>query len=735
MTELPPIANPASPRDTSRQRTGTPLRAFLTRLIWFCVGPLILLAAYLAIDRVRHVQDDRDLRAADLAKNLAATIDQDLTARIGALHMLAVSPLADSAAHWEALYQEAQGFRQSFSSHVILADLEMQMIFNTRAPFGTALPRLPRPQGHAAAPIALETGKPAVGDTFHGPIAGEPLVAIAVPALRDGKVALLLLTTFETRQFQHYLDQTALPPGWSVALLDGHGDSISRRAPPGLNPAADVDASGRFVARSAVSPWSVVLEIPRDVYRAPLVDAATALVIAILGTTLAGVLGGTLASRRLARSVASLARTPAAGAPPPDITEIATVRDLLDEAAARREAAEAALRESEAELRFTLEAAQIGDWSLDLASGVASRSLRHDRCFGYDELQPEWGVDAFFRHVHPDDRDEVARTFQLAVRGSKDWRMDCRVVWPDASVHWISAHGSIQQGKPKRMLGIVTDITQRRLAEEARLKTERLEAENRQIQEASRLKSQFLANMSHELRTPLNAIIGFADLLHAGAVPTESPRHQEFLGHIGTSGRHLLQLINDVLDLSKVESGKFEFFPEAVELAPLVEEVEDILHPSIQGKRISVATEIDPALTGLVLDPARLRQVLYNYLSNAIKFTPEGGHVTLRARAEGPTRFRIEVEDDGIGIAAADLPRLFVEFQQLDAGNTRQHQGTGLGLALTRRLVQAQGGSVGVRSTPGVGSVFHLVLARVQGGAEAAASAEPPDGRADRRPT
>ena len=147
----------------------------------------------------------------------------------------------------------------------------------------------------------------------------------------------------------------------------------------------------------------------------------------------------------------------------------------------------------------------------------------------------------------------------------------------------------------------------------------------------------------------------------------------------------------------------------------MLKEVQDILHTAILGKNIVLVTEIDPAVTGLRLDPSRLKQVLYNYLSNAIKFTAEHGRVTVRAFAQGPDHLCLEVEDTGIGIAPADLPRLFTEFQQLDAGYSKQHQGTGLGLALTRRLVQAQGGSVGVRSTLGVGSVFYFVLNRVHG--------------------
>lgn len=373
-----------------------------------------------------------------------------------------------------------------------------------------------------------------------------------------------------------------------------------------------------------------------------------------------------------------------------------------------------ALQDSQARLRFALEAAQVGDWDLDFATNMTRRSPRHDRCFGYEQPVDHWNVAAFLAHVHPEDRSWVERTLDGVADRLGDWHLECRVVWPDASTHWISAHGSVlrENGRPVRMLGIVADITQQKQAEAMRLDAERLAAENRQIQEASRLKSEFLANMSHELRTPLNAVIGFADLLHAGAVPTQSPKHQAFLGHIGTSGRHLLQLINDVLDLSKVEAGKLEFYPEPVRLPVIVSEIMEILQATASRAGVRLQADFDPSVDEMVADPARLKQVLYNYLSNAIKFTPTGGLVTVRGRPEGPDHVRLEVEDSGIGIAPDDLSRLFVEFQQLDSGYTKRHQGTGLGLSLTRRLVEAQGGSVGVRSVLGEGSVFHAVLPR-----------------------
>ena len=347
--------------------------------------------------------------------------------------------------------------------------------------------------------------------------------------------------------------------------------------------------------------------------------------------------------------------------------------------------AEAALRESEARLRFVLDSAQIGEWEMDLASGQTRSSARFDACFGLLPGAASWTFDGFLRQVHAQDHAEVQRSFQAAVRQGQDWQVDCRVHWPDQSEHWLRLHGAAlpADGPAARMLGVVSDITAQRQAEDARLRAQRLEAENRQVLKASRLKSQFLANMSHELRTPLNAIIGFAALLQAGAVPAASPKHRDFLGHIATSGHHLLQLINDVLDLAKVESGKFDFTPEPVDLPQMVGEALAVLSTAVQRKRLAVEVVIAPELTGLVLDPARVKQVLYNYLSNAIKFTPERGRITVQPLPDGAAHFRVEVEDNGIGIAAADLPQLFTEFQQLDAGYGKQHAGTGLGLALT----------------------------------------------------
>ena len=260
--------------------------------------------------------------------------------------------------------------------------------------------------------------------------------------------------------------------------------------------------------------------------------------------------------------------------------------------------------------------------------------------------------------------------------------------------------------------GVARDITEHRRLEDVRLKIQAMEEQNHRMLEASRLKNEFLANMSHELRTPLNAIIGFAELMHRGRVGPVSAKHAEYLGDILTSSKHLLQLINDVLDLAKVESGRMEFRPEPVDLAKLVNEVRDMLRGLAASQSLRVETEVDPDVSAVVVDPARVRQILYNYLSNAIKFTPAGGRVWVRITPEGPDMFRIDVEDTGVGIPAGDLGKLFVEFQQLDAGTAKEHQGTGLGLAVTRRLVEAQAGRVAVQSMPGKGSTFSAILPR-----------------------
>jgi len=232
----------------------------------------------------------------------------------------------------------------------------------------------------------------------------------------------------------------------------------------------------------------------------------------------------------------------------------------------------------------------------------------------------------------------------------------------------------------------------------------------RTLQEANRMKSVFLANMSHELRTPLNGIIGFSELLHDGKVGPLTDRQKDYLGDILGSSRHLLQIINDVLDLSKVEAGRVELYPESLRLADVIEEACQLMLPAAQAKRIALFRKLDPAADRVTLDRQKLKQVLFNLLSNAVKFTDDDGHVEITTSQAGADFVRIAVSDTGIGIRPDEIDKLFLEFQQLDSGAARRYQGTGLGLALTRKFVELQGGTVDVTSELGKGSCFTVVL-------------------------
>jgi signal transduction histidine kinase len=245
-----------------------------------------------------------------------------------------------------------------------------------------------------------------------------------------------------------------------------------------------------------------------------------------------------------------------------------------------------------------------------------------------------------------------------------------------------------------------------------------LERARQQAERESEFKSRFLANMSHELRTPLNAIIGFSELLQQEISDPLTPTQHEYVQDILDSGLHLLSLVNDILDLSKIDAGKLELQRERLALATTVDAARATAQTLADKRGVRLEFDVPGDLPELEADPLRLRQILFNLLSNAIKFTPSGGKVRLSAHAEAAA-LRIGVADTGIGIAAQDIPRLFSEFERVVSAG-EYHQGAGLGLALTRRLVQAHGGAIAVESTPGAGSVFTVTLPLPQAAAPVA---------------
>ncbi len=265
--------------------------------------------------------------------------------------------------------------------------------------------------------------------------------------------------------------------------------------------------------------------------------------------------------------------------------------------------------------------------------------------------------------------------------------------------------GSLIKDNRDNIIGTVlifNDITERKKAEEIR-------RQNEMLAYASKAKSEFLANMSHELRTPLNAIIGFSELMKMNIEEPNLKKRELYVENILKSSRHLLALINDILDLSKVEAGKVELVKEKLPLPETISEVVSLIKERAAKHNVVVEKEIEPGLD-IEADRQRFMQVLFNLLSNAVKFSKEeGGIVTIKAEKDGDM-VHISVSDTGIGIREEDMKRLFSEFEQLDSGISRKYEGTGLGLAITKKLVELHGGKIWAESKYGEGSIFAFLL-------------------------
>jgi signal transduction histidine kinase len=257
----------------------------------------------------------------------------------------------------------------------------------------------------------------------------------------------------------------------------------------------------------------------------------------------------------------------------------------------------------------------------------------------------------------------------------------------------------------------VIAVENARLLNELRQRTSELEEKSRQLQQASEHKSQFVSSVSHELRTPLNAIIGLTEMMVTNAARFGTEKALEPLQRVHRAGTHLLGLINQVLDLSKIEAGKLELNPQTVELAPLIDEVVGTARQLAGQNKNRLVVEVEENLGAITVDPMRLRQILLNLLSNACKFTKEG-EVKLRASrlANGRDLIELAVSDTGIGMTPEQQAKLFEEFTQADRTTSQRFGGTGLGLAITRKLARMMGGDVTVASAPGKGSVFTVRL-------------------------
>ncbi|MDP2198104.1 MAG: response regulator [Sulfurimicrobium sp.] len=369
--------------------------------------------------------------------------------------------------------------------------------------------------------------------------------------------------------------------------------------------------------------------------------------------------------------------------------------------------AEEALRLSEERFRRGQNYANIGTWDWNIETGELFWSERIAPLFGYGIGELETTYENFLAAVHPEDRQYVVDSISACVEKGTEYNIEHRIVWPDGSTIWVGEAGDVVRdanGKPLKMLGMVQDISRRKQAEAEALRA-RDDAER-----ANQSKSDFLARMSHELRTPLNAILGFGQLMESDLSEPLGSSQRDNLEQIIKAGWHLLELINEVLDLAKIESGNIDLSIEDVGIADVLDDCLGIISPLAEQRNISIDNKNHGHAQYVAhADRTRLKQVLLNLLSNAIKYNREHGSITLHYNTPYPGRLRIEITDQGVGLTAEQQANLFQPFNRLGAENS-EVQGTGIGLIIARHMIELMGGAIGVISEAGQGSTFWIEL-------------------------
>lgn len=386
-----------------------------------------------------------------------------------------------------------------------------------------------------------------------------------------------------------------------------------------------------------------------------------------------------------------------------DISEQKKVElDLLE----LNQTLEQRINERTAEVQDLYENAPAGYHSLDANGLIVRMNQTELNWLGYTR-EEVIGVKFIDELNTPQSRKIFSSNFpQFKARGwAKD--LELEFVRKDGSIMPILLNGTAiynEQGEFVMSRTTLFDITERKQAE---LK---LQAANTALEKAAKLKDEFLANMSHELRTPLNAIIGLSESLQTGTYGELIPRQGNILRVIRESGQHLLELINDILDLSKIEAGMLELHYETVDIKSICDASLLMVNESAQKKELQISILITDEIQTIQADKRRLKQMIVNLLSNAVKFTPQFGSVKLDVQPENDHAVRFTVSDTGIGISSEQLENLFKPFVQVDSSLARKYEGTGLGLALIRQLAEMHNGSIGVNSTPGMGSSFYFII-------------------------
>jgi PAS domain S-box-containing protein len=677
----------------------TSLAAYLFRLVLLGMVPLMLLGVWMAWNETRHLQAVRQSEADQVARRCAEKVDARLGERLGALQMLAASPLLDDRTAWPKLYREAQAFHDNYGSHLILASLERQMLFNTRVPLGSPLPMLPVVKGQASFPVAIGTGRPAVSDCFLGPVAKVQLASATVPVLRQGKPVYGLVTTFETSQFQECLDQVPLPAGWTLTLADTNGAVIARFPPGGLG-AGEAPSARRFSAFSGLAPWSVTVAIPASAWQRPTLLASIGLGTALLTAIGLGLVAGRLASRRVGLAVADLAhgRGPA-DHPASGIREISSAFQRLASSETRFEAVF-----EQAAVGMALVATD-GNWL------HANRKL----CGMLGYTREELLATTFQALTLPGDLDPSLRALERLRAGEvPSYSLEKHYLRKDGSLLQAQLTATLARkpdGSPDYVISVIEDIAERKRAEAEVLRLnatleQQVAEQTAELKAANQELESFSYAVSHDLRAPLRAMAGFSQALVEDYGAGLAPEARSYLDEIIVGSVRMGDLIDGLLDMSR--NARQDLQRQGIDLSVMAARIIGELRAGDPRREVAVTIEPGLQVSG---DPRMVGAVLQNLLGNAWKYTGGRDRPSIRLHQEERDGCAwICVADNGAGFDMAHANRLFKPFQRLHRQD--EFPGLGIGLATVQRIIHRHGGRIEAWSEPGQGASFRFTLPR-----------------------
>ena len=731
---------------------------------------LVALAPIVTLSCVNLVLSARQQRAellratTETMRAMVGAVDTELGRLTAVLQALAASSSLERG-DLKDFYDTARRAQERDASwaNIVLADIEGKQLFNLLRPYGATLPE--KPAWPDTFLTVLRERRPSIGPLVtHGPIIQTPIFTIDVPVMREGELRYVLTGVIKPEAIRSVIDQQRVPRDGVVSIFDARGNHVARsraqeewlgkpasqtlqalmaRGAEGSGPSFTLDRQHIYAAfsRSSATGWSVAVGVPQEAIDGPVRRSYMTLGLGILLSLALGLVAARIAARSVSRPVKALrvaAQAVGRGERPleprtalPEVREVAVAllaahtareKQLEAEHAARGEAEAAnhakdemlAAREREEagarRLAAIVDSSDDAIVSKTIEGLITSWNRGAERMFG-------WPADETIgRHINliiPEDRRAEEDVVLARIRRGEivDHYETVRVTKDRRSLN-VSLTVSPLRDATGRVVGaskIARDITQRRRLEDERDRLLVSEQQARVAAEASnRAKDQLLATVSHELRTPLNSITGWARLLQSGDLDEAARSHAVEV--ILRSASTQTQLVEDLLDLSRIVTGRMRLTLEKCEVAGLVDEALDAVRPAAAAKGIALVTTFASDAGPVLCAPDRLRQVVWNLAMNAIKFTPTGGRVEV-AVVSSNQHVEIVVADNGVGISPAILPRIFDEFQQEDGSSTRAYGGLGLGLALVKQIVELHGGRVHAQSPgKGKGATFTVTI-------------------------